>query len=199
VPAAAPDLSLPAPDISAAAGDILKEAGGEGGIDAEGLSDETLNDLDNLNLDEVSLDADLGEGPDATVAAPAPAPETPVPPAPAAGQPAAGQPPDSGAVKTAWIPSDAPKDATESPDEVSTQADMAAFASGPGGDEDLLSSIASDVKRSTKEQDLSLLRELKDFRAPASEIQKELGGMFERLSQAQQTPRKKPPATDEKK
>jgi hypothetical protein len=80
-------------------------------------------------------------------------------------------------------------------DEVSTQADMAAFAGGSGGDDDLLSSLASDVKHVKKDQDLSLLRELKDFRAPASEIEKELGGMYERMNLAQQTKKKEPPAT----
>jgi hypothetical protein len=72
---------------------------------------------------------------------------------------------------------------------------MAAFAGGSGGDEDLLSSIASDVKHTKKEQDLSLLRDLKDFRAPAAEIEQELGGMYERMSLPQQTKKKEPPAT----
>ena len=66
---------------------------------------------------------------------------------------------------------------------------------GSGGDEDLLSSLASDVKHVKKEQDLSLLRELKDFRAPAAEIEKELGGMYERMNLAQQTKKKDPSAT----
>lgn len=83
-------------------------------------------------------------------------------------------------------------------DEVSTQADMAAFAGGGGGDEDLLSSLAADVKHVKKEQDISLLRELKDFRAPAAEIEKELGGMYERMNLAQQTKKKDPSAPGEK-
>ena len=192
-----PDLPPPTLDISAAAGDILKDAGGGGGLEEfsglEGgdLSDTDFGNLDNLNLDEVSLDADLGESPDTAATVPTPPPEAPAQPAPAAA-PAA----DSGAVKTAWIPSDAPKEAAGIDDDVSTQADMAAFASGSGGDEDLLSSIASDVKHAKKEQDLSLLRELKDFRAPASEIQKELGGMYDRMNVAQKTKKKNPPATD---
>jgi hypothetical protein len=62
---------------------------------------------------------------------------------------------------------------------------MASFASGAGGtDEDLLSSIASDVKTVKKEKDLSLLRELKDFKAPASQIEDELQGMFDQISTA---------------
>lgn len=62
---------------------------------------------------------------------------------------------------------------------------MASFASGAGGtDEDLLSSIASDVKTVKKEKDISLLRELKDFKAPASQIEDELKGMFDQISTA---------------
>jgi hypothetical protein len=195
--ATGPDLSPPTLDISAAAGDILKDAGEGGGpeefsgLDGSDVTDADFGDLDNLNLDEVSLEADLGESPDKAAAAPAPSPEAPAQLAPAAA-PAV----DSDGIKTAWIPSDAPKDATEINDEVSTQADMAAFASGSGGDLDLISSIASDVKQSKKEQDISLLRELKDFRAPASEIHTELDGMYERMSMAQKTKKKNPPATD---
>jgi hypothetical protein len=189
------DLPEPELDISSAAGDILKEAkenAGGGleefsGLDGGDLSDEDFGDLDGLSLDDVEPDAESGEG---TAAAPVPGAPSPDTPAPSAA-PAA----DSNAVKTAWIPSDAPKDAGEAEDEVSTQADMAAFAGGSGGDEDLLSSIASDVKHVKKEQDLSLLRELKDFRAPANEIEKELGGMYERMNLAQQTKKKEPPAT----
>jgi hypothetical protein len=195
LPDSGPDLPEPELDVDSAASDILRQAGespGEGpdefsGLDAVSLSDEDFGDLENISLDDVSLDADLGEGPDAA-AAPEPAPESSASPAPAAAPVS-----DSNAVKTAWIPSDAPKDAGEAGDEVSTQADMAAFASGPGGDEDLLSSLAADVKHVKKEQDLSLLRELKDFRAPATEIEKELSGMYERMS-AGKPDRKKEPA-----
>jgi hypothetical protein len=47
--------------------------------------------------------------------------------------------------------------------------------------EDLLSSLASDVRYVKKERDLSLLRELKDFKAPANEIDNELKETYERL------------------
>ena len=192
-----PDLPVPELDVSSAASDILRQAGegteiGTGefsGLDSGSLPDEDFGDLGGLSLDDVSLDTDLEAGTDAGSAA-APAPKTPAQPAPAAA-PAS----DSNAIKTAWIPSDAPKDAGEIEDEVSTQADMAAFASGSGGDEDLLSSLAADVKHVKKEQDLSLLRELKDFRAPAAEIEKELSGMFERMSAEKAVRKKEPPAT----
>ncbi len=189
-----PDLPLPAPDIDTAAGDILREAGGSAGGNADGfsgpggdggLSDSEFGDLENLSLDDLSLDGDPGDMPgDAPALEPAAAAGT------ALAAPAAG---DS-AVKTAWIPSDAPKDAGEIADEISTQADMASFASGAGADEDLLSSIASDVKHTKKDVDVSLVRDLKDFRAPASEIEEELGGMYERMNLAEQTKKKKNPA-----
>jgi hypothetical protein len=190
-----PDLPPPTPDIGPAAGDAPKDAGestGGGpeefsGLDGGDLSDADFGDLDNLSLDDLGADADLGDTPVAAPAPPATAPDTPVP----AAAPAA----DSNAVKTAWIASDAPKDANEAEDEVSTQADMAAFAGGSGGDDDLLSSLAADVKHVKKDQDLSLLRELKDFRAPATEIENELGGMYDRMNLAQQTKKKNPPAT----
>jgi hypothetical protein len=186
------DLPEPALDISSAAGDILKDAGENtvggleefSGLDGGDLSDADFGDLENLSLEDV----DIGDTPDAAPAAPVAVPVEPATAAAAA--PAA----DNSAMKTAWIPSDAPKDASAVEDEVSTQADMAAFAGGSGGDEDLLSSIASDVKHVKKEVDLSLVRELKDFKAPAAEIENELGGMFERLNQAQKI-RKKPPGT----
>ena len=192
---AGPDLPPPALDTSSAAGDILKAAGEDGGggleefsgLDESDLSDADFGDLDNLSLDDLGPDSDSGDTPDAAPAAPSAVPDTAAPATARAG--------DSNAVKTAWIPSDAPKDAGEAEDEVGTQADMAAFASGSSGDEDMLSSLASDVKHVKKEENLSLLRELKDFRAPATEIESELSGVFQRMSVPQPTRKKDPPAT----
>jgi hypothetical protein len=192
---AGPDLPPPALDTSSAAGDILKAAGEDAGggpeefsgLDESDLSDADFGDLDNLSLDELGPDSDLGDTPDAAPAAPSAGTDTAAPATARAG--------DSNAVKTAWIPSDAPKDAGEAEDEVGTQADMAAFASGSSGDEDMLSSLASDVKHVKKEENLSLLRELKDFRAPATEIESELSGVFQRMSVPQPTRKKDPQAT----
>ena len=197
-PADFPDLEMDSPALpdppqaaspamGAATADTGKSAGAGGleefsGLDGGDLPDTDFGDLDGLSLDDIEPDAETGITPGSASSAPAqPAPAT---------EPAA----DRNAVKTAWIPSDAPTDAGEMEDDVSTQADMVAFAGGSGGDEDLLSSIASDVKHVKKEQDLSLLRELKDFRAPATEIEKELGGMYERMNLAQQTKKKDPSA-----
>lgn len=181
-----PELSIPSMDEETAApvaGEGIPES--ESGLDAfKGLdSNEALDtdfgDLDDLSLDDVEMDDDMGGG--STVTEPAPEALSPPP------QPVSAPPAESGAVKTAWIPSDAPKGAEIQEDQIGVQSDMASFASASGGgsDEDLLSSIASDVKTVKKEKDVSLLRELKDFKAPADEIENELKETFGRMSTIQ--------------
>jgi hypothetical protein len=99
--------------------------------------------------------------------------------------------------KASWIPSDAPKN--DELDMAGMQSDMASFAGGAGGsDEDLLSSIASDVKRTVKVADLSLLRELKDFKAPANEIEDELTEVYKKISRMPTIKNKTDPANEQK-
>ena len=204
-PGASSDMGLPEPELSSsdseldsAAADILKAHGGDEGLDEfsglepGGDTDTDFGDLDNLSLDDVDLDGELGDDMDPG-GSPAAVPTPSEPPAPAV---QAGSPEASSAVKTTWIPSDAPKGADQQEDQIGTQADMASFASASSGsDEDLLSSIASDVKHVTKEKDLSLLRELKDFKAPANEIEKELTDMYQKMSTVQK-PKEKIPTTN---
>jgi hypothetical protein len=173
-----PELSMPSMEAS---GDA---AGGSGGLDefsgieGSGGLDAEFGDLDNLSLDDVEIDDDLG-GPASPVETPDEAPPSGVP----AAAPAATPKDDSGVVKTAWIASDAPAGADGMEDQIGIQSDMASFASSSHGtDEDLLSSIASDVKTVKKDKDLSLLRELKDFKAPATDIEDELKGMYQHIS-----------------
>ena len=180
-----PDIQLPSLDVDDEAGNILKD-------NAEGLDEfgdlgdiETLDsdfgDLENLSLDDVDLDEEgqekPGESPETTDAAA---------PVKAVSITETGK----DEVKTEWIKSDAPKDATQFEDQISTQSDMAAFAGGGGSDADLLSSLASDVKQVKVEKNLSLLRELKDFKAPASEVESELSDMYTRMSAIQKTEKK---------
>ena len=71
---------------------------------------------------------------------------------------------------------------------------MASFAGGATGtDEDLLSSISSDVKHVAKKKDFSLLRELKDFKAPASDIESELSDMYAKLKADEPKEKTTPP------
>ena len=169
-------IPIPSLDISSEADEILKgnspgpdEFSGLEGGDSIDQDFGDFGDLDDLNLDDITLD-DEDDGAKEKTQSPD---ETPkentlsMPSGPAVKE-----------IKTDWVKSDAPQSGK---DEVSTQADMAAFASNAGTDEDLLSSIASDVKHTKKEKDISLLRELKDFKAPAEEIEQELILVSERI------------------
>jgi hypothetical protein len=173
-PAAIPDPGIPLPplDISSEADGILKDY--EGGLEEfSGLEggetiDQDFKDLDNLDLGNIDLDTGMEEGPSEEAAPPV-----------SGGTP----PPDDGLpVKTDWIPSDAPRDAGSAAEQSPGRSDISSFAKGvSGGDDDLLSSLASDVKQVKKERNLSLLRELKDFKAPATSIEDELKETYEML------------------
>jgi hypothetical protein len=190
----------PSSELDDAAMDILKAHGADEGLEelgsletGGGVSDTDFGELDNLSLDDMDLDAEL-DGEEISGGSEAPA----APPSASNGADVPRPPGDasSPAVKTAWIPSDAPKGADQE-DSIGTQSDMASFAGGATGtDEDLLSSISSDVKRSVKEKDTSLLRELKDFKAPADEIEKELNDMYQRMNIVQKPKETTPPATN---
>ena len=119
----------------------------------------TFPDLDNINLDDIDLDVEYGRRD------PVSHREFSI---------ASGKTRTT-TVNADWIASDAPKGADLPGDEISTQDDMSSFAGGASGsDADLLSSLASDVKHVTKEKNTSLLRDLKDFKAPATDIENEL-------------------------
>ncbi|MDO9326991.1 MAG: hypothetical protein Q7T80_18740, partial [Methanoregula sp.] len=183
-----PDIPLPSLDMDGEAGNILRENNAEGleefsGLDGGDSIDSDFGDLDGLSLDDVELDDD--ENPSqshATTAAPEPVNEV-APPEP-------GKDP----MKTEWIKSDAPKNAGQFEDDISTQSDMASFSGGAGSsDADLLSSLASDVKHVKVEKNLSLLRDLKDFKAPGTEIETELNEVFARMNAIQKTDKNKIP------
>jgi hypothetical protein len=164
-----PEIPLPSLDIDSEADSILKnnEMGLEefSSLDGAESIDQDFSDLENVNLDDIDLDVDLEE-------------ETP----PAATVSPSADENKKPEVNPDWIASDAPKGADLPGNQASTDKDMAAFAGGAAGsDADMLSSLASDVKFVPKEQNLSLLRDLKDFKAPASEIESELQYVHDRM------------------
>jgi hypothetical protein len=173
-----PEIPMPSLDISSEADDILKdneESLGEfKGLEGGESIDQDFSDLDNINLDDIDLDVGIEEetpSPSGSSPSPAESPATPV--------------------KADWIASDAPKGADLPGDETSTRDEMSSFAGGPSGsDADMLSSLAADVKHVTKEKNTSLLRDLKDFKAPATEIENELNDIHETMK-AVPNPRKK--------
>jgi hypothetical protein len=167
-----PEIPMPSLDIGSEAGDILKD-NEEGllefkGLEGEKSTEQDFSDLDNINLDDIDLDIEIEEEtPPDSGSSPTPA-ESP-----------------AATVKTDWVASDAPKGA-DLPDGIPAQDEMSSFAGGPSGsDADLLSSLASDVKHVTKEKNTSLLRDLKDFKAPAIEIENELNDIFETMKTVQ--------------
>jgi hypothetical protein len=186
------ELSMPALDITSDTSEILKEnmPGLEefSGLEGDESIDQEFSDLENLSIDDVNLDEEFPEDKkdDTEKSSDEPLKEIPEPSSPSE---------KPGVVKTEWISSDAPGGGT---DQISTQADMVVFAGGSQGtDEDLLSSIASDVKTVKKETDISLVRELKDFKAPATDIEKELTDMYGRLQAMPKNGQRKPQADKE--
>lgn len=194
IPLADADIPVPPSDVDAAAGDILKanEAGGEAALpDLEGLDsiDENLGELDSLTLDSAELDEDEDEDEEKTGPATAPAP------APGA----AATPGSPGWIDTKVAGADTGAVSTAPDSKRSDQSEMAAFASASGGDDDMLSSLAADIKTVKKELDISLLRELKDFRAPGKAIETELTDLYTTMNAAVEKQRKLRPAPAKKK
>jgi hypothetical protein len=173
-----PEIPLPSLDIDSEADSILKnnEMGLEEFSSLEGAEsiDQDFSDLEDVNLDDIDLDVGLEEeNPPVSGGSPSPAES------------------QKTTVDTDWVASDAPKGADLPGDEVSSDKDMAAFAGGASSsDADMLSSLASDVKYVPKEQNLSLLRDLKDFKAPASEIESELQYVHDMMKAGQTTGKK---------
>jgi hypothetical protein len=174
-------IPLPSLDINSEADSILNdnEMGLEefSGLEGADSIDQDFSDLDNVNLDDIDLDVDLEE-------------ETP-PVSSVSALPAESQ---KTTVNPDWIASDAPKGADLPGNQVSNDKDMASFAGGASSsDADILSSLASDVKYVAKEQNLSLLRDLKDFKAPASEIENELQYVHDWMKAGQTSGKKTTP------
>jgi hypothetical protein len=168
----AADMPVPPQDVTLAAEDILKDNEPEmTDLPAlEGIEsvDENLGELDNLNLDSVDLEDEDDVEEDGEVPAAA---------VPAAAAPAAAAPAPVAAAPSPAVPTGESKMKAE-------QSEMAAFAAASGGDDDMLSSLASDIKTVKKEQNLSLLRDLKDFRAPGTTIESELTELYTSLNTA---------------
>jgi hypothetical protein len=176
-----PEIPLPSLDIDSEADSILKnnEMGLEefSSLDGADSIDQDFSDLEDVNLDDLDLDVDIPED---------------TPPAATVSPSAAGS--QKPAVNPDWIASDAPKDADLPQQKASTNKDMASFAGGASSsDADMLSSLASDVKYVPKEQNLSLLRDLKDFKAPASEIESELQYVHDMINAGQASGKKTTP------
>lgn len=135
--------------------------------DLEGIDqiDSELASLNDMDLDEIQLsglegldDADLS------------VPDIPD------GSPDAGPDPT---VEAPDVPMFAlPQDAL--PDKpLKNESDMATFAAGSGGDNDMLSLLASDVKSVKVEVDMSILRDLRDVKVSSEDLVTDLEGLMQ--------------------
>ncbi len=144
-------------DILKAHQDVLDDSGEE--QDAFSLDDD-MGDFGDIDLNSV----DMGE----SMAGEEPAPEKAGPsPASATG---------TGTAKTASLGGAAPKK-MDMP-KMSDEDEMISFGSGSRQDDDLMASLKSEAKGVKKQENLSLLRDLKDVKVPASDLEKELEGLL---------------------
>jgi hypothetical protein len=204
------DLEMPdlPDDTNADAEAILKANADNGseelsGLDGVEAADGTLEDLDSINLDDIDLGdeggmlepaspvptlsaEDSSPGPGGLITAPATG-------AGGSGSSAQGSQSDISSDTAKWSSQGSLLTVKLEED----HSDISTFAAGtaPGSDEDMLSSLASDIKQVKKEKDLSLLRELKDFKAPAADIEKELSEVSEQLNTASKGAKKKIPTS----
>ncbi|WAC04112.1 MAG: hypothetical protein OS112_06470 [Methanoregula sp.] len=175
------DIPLPPQEVPMEHGENTNakepEADDYYGFEGTETIDQNFGDFDDAGTGHMEPDEDIareGTGP-GTQVQPAPlepieqVPETPGPvPAPGPGSPA--------------IQSAA---ATPSSDKTSAQqTDMAIFTAPVSADDEMVRSLASDVKTAKKTRDAGLLRELKGFNAPAEDIEGELNEIFSELNAA---------------
>ncbi len=137
--------------------------------DLEGIDeiDNELASLEDVDLDEIQLSG--LEGLEDTDQGVPDIPETP------------GGPPDAVPDPTVAAPDvplfTLPQDSL--PDDIyKNEPDMTAFAPGSGGDSDMLSLLASDVKSVKVEADLSILRDLRDVKVSSEDLVTDLEELF---------------------
>ena len=173
------DIPLPPQDISAEPAEGQEATGPEPeeyyGLDGSDTVDQNFGEFEDAEMTGMEPDGRVareGAEPGTSVQPPSLEPTGPVPepqesaPAPAATSlallsPAGGALPDQPAPG---------------------QQDMAIFTAPVSADDEMVRSLASEAKTTKKAKDASLLRELKDYNAPATDIEGELNEIFSELN-----------------
>jgi hypothetical protein len=158
--------------LAANQGDLAQEEPAETEMSSNEMD---LGGLEDLDINNIDLDEELGDPgiPDKTESKPATSPEK----SPAATSPKTSQPnvasmggsPFASAPSTKMDTAEKPKDMGDS---------MVAFSSGKGMDDDLMASLKSDASGAKKDNNAPLLRDLKDVKVPAADLEKELEGIL---------------------
>lgn len=147
--------------------DLQEEMGDLEGVDE---IDSELSNLDDIDLDSMDLDED-DESPAPAQSSPKPTDEPAIPDTP--------PPVKEPTKKEANIGFDN----AMMQEMVPEQIDIAAMAGPVGSDDDMLSLLAAEAKVSRKKDDDSLLRDLKDFKAPATDIESELQDIMKMIGE----------------
>ncbi|MEI7434880.1 MAG: hypothetical protein WCJ93_11575 [Methanomicrobiales archaeon] len=134
-----------------------------------------MGGLEDLDVNSIDLDQELGDpdNPDNTESRTSPPPDK-SPPA-SAPKPASSSASPMGGSPFASAPS-SKMDTPEKPKDMSDS--MMAFSSGKGMDDDLMASLKSDASGVKKDTNAPLLRDLKDVKVPAADLEKELEGIL---------------------
>jgi len=185
LPISEPDMPIPPQDVSSEAGEIpgADEPGPDEYSPLEGTDtmEEHLGELDTAGAGDAEFDEDfVDDKRDAAASAPSARPggggEVAEPAALAVQQasPGAAPAPAPAAPPPATAPALGPAPADP--------VDMTAFTAVTGSDNDMLNTLAGDAKTAKKTQNVSLLRELRDFQEPAKEIESELTEIYAALN-----------------
>ena len=138
-------------------------------------SDMNLGGLEDLDINSIDLDQELGD-PDNPETKESRMVSQPEKSSPGPSQkPASSSPAPMGGSPPASAPSAKPA-VMETPKDMS--ASMMAFSSGKGMDDDLMSSLKSDASGVKRNDNAPLLRDLKDVKVPAEDLEKDLEGIL---------------------
>jgi hypothetical protein len=182
------DIPIPPQEISAEtqeeARSIEPNLDEFNGLEGTDSIDQNLDELDTIDLDSATTDGDMWEEEEDTS-------QTSPPPKP----PEAATPPhEPQARKGPTPPASSPPVFSRVTLPKDDQSDMTVFTAPVSADDRMISSLADVIKTTKKTKDISLLRELKDFKVPAKDIEKELSDLYQGLDMVSERKNKTKPS-----
>ena len=136
--------------------------------------DQNLDELDTIDLDSVELNDETWEEETDTEDSPPPSPPEIKPLPPEATGTAGSAAPAAPAISPPRVPG--------MNQNAGDLTDMTVFTAPVSEDDLVVRSIAADIRIARKTKDVSLLRELKDYKAPAKKIEEELSDLYSELN-----------------
>ncbi len=150
--------------------DAHKDEISMGEDDSPGVLPDSLDDIGDIDLGSINLDDETGSGgmiSDSSAGVPS---KAGLPPAPTRSPSAAPVPSSSASMFGGGSTG-------------MSETDMLSFGTGQRQDDDLMASLKTEAKATKKTENLSLLRDLKDTKVPASDLEKELEGILKSRKQ----------------